>query len=278
MISLLLAAALVLPPQKSDATIGVTAINLETGQRVSVRGTERFPMGSVYKFPIGLAALKRVDSGTLSLQREVVVEPKEFAPGWSPLREEAHGKPIKRTVGELLELMVKTSDNTASDVMLRLTGGPHAVSTRMAELNAAQVRIDRSEKQIAKDIDKGGVQTYTNDVRDTATPDAMADLLVTFWKKRDGLSPESHALLMRHMVESPTGGRKLRAAAPEGWKVAHKSGAMPATSNDVGILSSPDGKTNIAIAIFAKGSTNDFETMDADIAAVTRAVLKALVP
>jgi beta-lactamase class A len=80
------------------------------------------------------------------------------------------------------------------------------------------------------------------------------------------------------MTESPTGQRKLRAAVPKGWTVAHKSGMMPATSNDVGVLTSPDGKTNIAIAIFAKGATSDFPTIDADVAAVTRAVIDALAP
>jgi beta-lactamase class A len=279
MISLILAATLVLPPQKSDAVIGVTAIHLESGRRVSVRGTERFPMGSVYKFPIGLTVLKRVDSGTLSLERKITIEPKEFAGGWSPLRDEAQGKAVTRTVGELLELMVKMSDNTASDTLLKLVGGPLPVTTRMAELNAAGVRIDRSEKQMEKDL-KGpdGTARYTRDVRDTSTPDAMAELLVTFWHKRDGLMPGSHALLLRHMAESPTGERKLRAGVPKGWTVAHKSGMMPATSNDVGILTSPDGKTNIAVAIFAKGATSDYPTIDADVAAVTRAVIEALAP
>ncbi|HEX8616968.1 MAG TPA: class A beta-lactamase [Thermoanaerobaculia bacterium] len=279
MISLLLAAALVLPPQKSDAVIGVTAIHLESGRRVSVRGTERFPMGSVYKFPIGLTVLKRVDSGTLSLDRPIIVEPKEFAGGWSPLRDEAHGKPVTRTVGELLELMVSRSDNTASDVLLRLVGGPVAVTTRMAELNAAAVRVDRSEKQIHKELEaEDGTARYTRDVRDTSTPDAMAELLVAFWNKRDGLTPASHALLMQHMIDSPTGERKLRAGVPKGWTVAHKSGMMPATSNDVGVLTSPDGKTHIAIAIFAKAATSDYPTIDADVAAITRTAIEALAP
>jgi hypothetical protein len=53
---------------------------------------------------------------------------------------------------------------------------------------------------------------------------------------------------------------------------------MPATSNDAGILTSPDGKTHIAIAIFAKGATSDYPTIDADVAAITRAVVEALAP
>jgi beta-lactamase class A len=279
MLTLILAAALTLPPQQSDATIGVAAIHLETGQRVGVRENERFPMGSVYKFPIGLTVLKRVDSGLLRLDREVTIDPKEFAPGWSPLRDKAAGRPVTRTVGELLELMVSISDNTASDALLKLAGGPVSVTTRMAELNAAAVRVDRSETQIHRELDApDGVARYTRDVRDTATPAAMAELLATFWKKRDGLSPASHDLLLRHMTESPTGERKLRAGVPRGWTVAHKSGMMPATSNDAGILTSPDGKTHIAIAIFAKGATSDYPAIDADVAAITRAVVEALAP
>ena len=90
--TLLLAAAFQLPPQSSDAVIGVSAIHLESGRRIGVRGTERFPMGSVYKFPIVLAALQRVDAGTLKLDQEITIEPKDFSPGWSPLRDEREGE------------------------------------------------------------------------------------------------------------------------------------------------------------------------------------------
>jgi hypothetical protein len=42
---------------------------------------------------------------------------------------------------------------------------------------------------MAADIGKpGGVEQYAIDARDTSTPDAMAELLETFWKRRDGLS------------------------------------------------------------------------------------------
>ncbi|HEX7151856.1 MAG TPA: class A beta-lactamase [Thermoanaerobaculia bacterium] len=265
--ALVLAATLTLPPQQSDAVIGVTAVHLESGRRISIRGGERFPMGSVYKFPIGIAVLRQVDSGKLSLTQEVTVQPKDFYPrGWSPLRDEAKGQPVTRTVGQLLELMVSISDNTASDVLLALVGGPKA-ATR------PNVRIDRSEKEIMTDIAKDGDAAYGTDPRDTTTPDAMADLLVSFWKTREGLSPASHALLLKHLTDSPTGERKLRAAVPEGWSVAHKSGMMPQTSNDVGILTSPDGKHHIVIAVFAKQSTSEYKVIDADVAAVTRAVI-----
>ncbi|HEX8151997.1 MAG TPA: serine hydrolase, partial [Thermoanaerobaculia bacterium] len=180
--TLVIAAALALPPQQSDAVIGVTAVHLESGRRVSVRGAEHFPMGSVFKFPIGLAVLKLVDDGKLSLGRKVTIEPKDFSPGWSPLRDAAKGKPVTRTIGELLELMVSRSDNTACDALLQLAGGGPAVTRRMAALGVPHIRVDRSEKQIAADIARGGQDAYTRDVRDSSTPDAMADLLVRFWR------------------------------------------------------------------------------------------------
>lgn len=234
-------------------------------------------MGSVYKFPIALTLLRRVDAGTLSLDQTVRIEPKDFAPGWSPLRDEAGNEAVTLTVRDLLERMVSLSDNTASDALLRLVGGPVPVTTRLAELGGATIRVDRSEKQMGEDLDRpGGVAAYARDVRDTATPDAMADLFAAFWRKQDGLTRESHELLLSLLAKSPTGAKKLRSGAPAGWTVAHKSGMMPGTSNDAGLLISPDGGTCIAIAIFAKGATSSYDAIDADIAAITRAVVEEL--
>jgi beta-lactamase class A len=275
--ALVLAALFTLPPQKSDAGIGVTAVHVESGRRVSVRGAERFPMGSVYKFPIALAVLRRVDTGTLSLGQLVMIEPKDFAPGWSPLRDGANGQALTLTVAELLAQMVSVSDNTACDALLRLVG-PQAVSLRMAELGIGGIRVDRSEREMSVDLKKpGGVERYARDARDTSSPDQMAALLVAFWNGRDGLTPESHALLLGFMTNSETGPRRIKAGVPSGAVVAHKTGTMPGTTNDAGIITSPDGRDHIAIAIFTKGSkTDNTKVAEDDIAAITRAVYAEL--
>jgi beta-lactamase class A len=272
---LLAAATFVLPPQQSDAVIGAVGVHLETGRRVSVRGNERFPMGSVYKFPIALAVLRRVDTGTLSLKHVVTIEPREFAPGWSPLRDGANGEPISLTVRELLRHMVAVSDNTASDALLRLIGGPRAVTTRMAELGFAGIRIDRSETEMARDLRApGGVERYAIDARDTATPHDMAELLIAFWKGRDGLTRESHDHLVRLMTDTQTGKRRLKAAMPAGSTIAHKTGTMPGTVNDAGIVV-VDGQT-YAIAVFTKKGTTKEAVREDDLAAVAKAVFDAL--
>lgn len=278
MLALILAAALQLPTQVSDATIGVTAIHLESGQRLTVRGAERFPMGSVYKFPIALTVLQRVDQGSLKLSDSVTIEPRDFSPGHSPLRDEAKGQPSTKTVRELLRYMVSLSDNTVCDYFLR-TLGMKAVNARLTELGASsKIHVDRTEKQMAADLQgKGGLARYAADMRDTSTPDAMADLLVAFWQRRDGLSKESHDLLAHWMTVTPTGPRRVKAGLPSGATFVHKTGTMPGTTNDVGIIVSPDGKHHIILAVFTKGSRRDVtEEQEDDIAAVARKVYALL--
>lgn len=276
MLAIILAALFTLPPQKSDAVIGVTAIHLESGKRISVRGTERFPMGSVYKFPIALAVLQRADTGTMSLAQNVTIEPKDFSVGHSPLRDDAHGKPVTLTVRELVRYMVSISDNTACDVLLKMVGGPHAVSTRMAELGYGGIRIDRTEREMAKDLRApDGVARYARDVRDTATPDDMAALLVAVWRGRDGLSRETRDLLMHWMTVTPTGPRRIKASMPSGATVIHKTGTMPGTTNDAAIVTSEAG--DVVIVVFTRSATSDREVIEDDIAATARAAYDALI-
>ncbi len=276
--TLLLAAAFQLPPQSSDAVIGVSAVHLESGRRISVRGAERFPMGSVYKFPIVLAALQRVDAGTMKLDQKITIEPKDFSPGWSPLRDGAKGKPVTLTLSELLRYTVSISDNTASDHTIRLLGGPAAVSKRMAELGVPGIRIDRPEKTIAGHLDEpDGRKKYVADPRDTATPDDMAALLATFWNRRDGLSKTSHDLLVKWMIDTPTGVRRIKSAMPAGSVVAHKTGTMPGTVNDAAVVTSPDGKNHIVMVIFSKAGTSPEKKRENDVAATAKKVWRELV-
>jgi beta-lactamase class A len=271
MLALILAAAFTLPPQQSDAVIGVTAIHLDSNRRISVRGSERFPMGSVYKFPIALTVLKRVDSGTLQLERELTIEPKDFSPGWSPLRDGANDRPITLTIRELLRHAVSISDNTASDALLRLVG-THAVTTRMAELGFAGIRVDRSEAEMARDLRApGGVERYAMDARDTTSPDTMAELLLAFFQRKDGLSKSSHDLLVQWMTDTPTGSRRIKAGVPAGAAVIHKTGTMPGTANDAAIV--VIGDQEVVMAIFTKASKRDVTSdQENDIAAVAAKV------
>jgi beta-lactamase class A len=263
-----------------DATIGYSAMNLESGARVSQLGTERFPMGSVYKFPIALEVLRLVDDGTLTLEQAVRIQPADFSTGWSPLRDAADGKAVTHSIASLLQFLLRDSDNTACDVLLGVVGGPIAITRRMRELGIREVRVDRTERAIADDLHAvDGIANYWIDPRDTATPDALVDLLNKFFRNEVGLSRSSHRLALKLMTETTTGPKRIKASLPNGATLAHKTGTMPGVVNDIGIITSPDGKRHLLIAILTKArKTSSEEDVEAAIAMTARELYDRLMP
>src|SRR5882757_4183558 len=98
---------------------GAAAVLIETGETASFHGADRFPMQSVYKFPIAMAVLHDVDRGLLRLDQTVSVAKAEMVPRalHSPIRDQ-HPDGTSLPVRELLRFAVSESDGTASDVLL----------------------------------------------------------------------------------------------------------------------------------------------------------------
>jgi beta-lactamase class A len=259
---------------KVPATFGVAAMDLETGRRVALRGGERFPMGSVFKFPVALIFLQRVDAGEFSLDASVTIQPKDFSVAVSPIRDKANGRPITLTWREILTALLRDSDNTAVDYLLPKLGGPQGVTARLRTLGVQGLRIDRSEREIAVDLDKpGGVARYATDPRDTSTPDEAIDLLRRFQRAEDGLSPASHALALKLMIDTTRGNNRIKALLPAGTVVAHRPGTMPGTANDIGIITSADGTRHVVMAIFTKAAkVEELEPRERAIAAIAKAI------
>jgi beta-lactamase class A len=64
----------------AQGRVGVSAMVLETGQSMALNGKQRFPMQSVYKFPIGMAVLAQVDRGKVKLNRKIRIEASDVVP------------------------------------------------------------------------------------------------------------------------------------------------------------------------------------------------------
>jgi beta-lactamase class A len=260
-----------------DSVVGVSALHVESGRRVAIRGDERFPMGSVYKLPIGVTAMRDIDRGRMLIDRKVMITPDQFSVGVSWIRDEAKGKPVTMTIGRLVRAMVGDSDNTACDYLLERVRGGTAVTAHMRELGVTDLDVNRSERQIDNDIRKrGGREKYFKDVRDSASPNALLDLLLKMHQKKDGLSADSRKYLLDAMTLTATGPNRMKAALPAGATLAHKTGTMPGTVNDAGIITSPDGRHHIVLVVLTKsGRKSTLEQREAVIAEITRAVYAA---
>jgi beta-lactamase class A len=78
------------------------------------------------------------------------------------------------------------------------------------------------------------------------------------------------------MKNTPTGPNRLKGLLPKGTPVAHKTGTTGSTeginagTNDVGIITLPDGKGHLAIAVFVKGSNQAADIREKAIAQTAR--------
>src|SRR5206468_7691735 len=85
---------------------------------------------------------------------------------------------------------------------------------------------------------------FDADPRDTSTPDAMSGLLDRIHRK-NLLKPETSDLLLDIMRRCRTGEARLRGLLPEGTEIAHKTGTIGGTTNDVGIITLPDNAGHV---------------------------------
>lgn len=254
--------------------IGLSATVLESRETIaSVNAQEHFPMQSVYKLPISMAVMKQVDGGKLKLEQKVVVTKNDFvrAGQYSPIRDRnPNGTEV--TVNELIRLAISESDGTASDVLMKLAGGPQAVQTYLTGLSVSELIVLNSEKEIGQD--------WQVQYRNFSTPEAAVALLRALHEKR-GLSESSQALLLKYMVESTPGAKRLKGLLPAGTIVAHKTGTsgaekgITAATNDIGIITLPNGK-HLAIAVFVSDSPADESTREGVIARIAKAVFDAI--
>jgi len=277
--------------------VGVSALHVESGQRFSLNGTERFPLASAYKVPIAVQLLMRVDRGEVALDQRVTLRSCDIHPGSGKLIK-TFKKPESYSVRELLELMLLVSDNSASDAVLKLAGGPKAVTESMQALGIKGMEISRSTLDMLADwrgIDdlSGGadftVAKYNRlrdkvptaaleaaqkrfyfDARDSATPETMTSLMALVCNG-SALKPETTTVLLNIMARCQTGKSRIKKLIPPGMKVANKTGTIGnGIVNDVALLTLPDDAGHVAISVFIKASERDVAQQEQVMAHIAR--------
>lgn len=242
--------------------VGVAVIHVETGRSVDIEGAKPLPLYSVFKLPVAITVLQEVEEKRLSLDQKVRVTPEDVSPG-AQFNTDLWSKPVEKTVAELLELAIVRSDNTSGDKLLGLIGGPATVTKRMRALGFANIDIKFTSREFAAHRDKPN----------TGTASDLARLLAKL-QQGELAQPPHLALLIGFMERAMTGGeRRLRADLPAGTQVADKTGtgAPGSSTNDVGLITLPDGKGHLAIAVLINQSKLTTEAQEKLIAQLARA-------
>ena len=89
-----------------------------------------------------------IGEGKLTVDRAVPIGSSDIRACCNLSRHHPKGG-VTLTAGELLELMITESDNTAGDAILKLVGGPAVVERRMRALGFEAINVNRYEGEIA---------------------------------------------------------------------------------------------------------------------------------
>src|SRR4029453_16180467 len=141
----------------------------------------------------------------------------------------------------------------------------------VAENEWSPAQFQKLAEAIKPAESKAAAARFDKDPRDTAMPDAMVTLLARIYRK-DLLKPDSAELLLDIMRRCRTGDTRLKGMLPLGTEVAHKTGTIGGTTNDVGIVTLPDNAGHVAIAVFVKSSEKEVAVRERAIAEIGRAV------
>lgn len=134
----LLAAELARFPSKS----GVYVKDLATGEQAAVRGDEHFESASTIKIAVMVLAFRLADAGKLDLNARYTLRPEDYRGGSGVLRYGDFG--ATPTVRDLITQMIITSDNTATDIMIRKVGGVGAVNDFLRGSGYASLKLNKT--------------------------------------------------------------------------------------------------------------------------------------
>ena len=249
---------------ESGGRLGVAVIDTADGARVALRGDERGPLCSTFKFLLVAAVLGQVDAGREQLDRTVPITAADLLDN-SPVTK-AHVGRQGLPVSTLCQAALIWSDNAAANLLLPGVGGPSGLTRYARDLGDPATRLDRGEPAVG--------EATPGDPRDTTTPKAMAANLERILLGH-ALAPASRRRLTDWLVDNRTGTHRLRAGLPTGWRIGDKTGSgSHGSANDIAILW-PPGRAPLLVATYLTGTTADPGRREAALAAVARAIARA---
>jgi beta-lactamase class A len=205
--------------QSTEGLVAVTVGDLQSGHAISVNGGVNLPAASTIKIPVMVEVFRQIALGRFGLGRTVSLLDRDRDCGYGDLCAAKWGTQYR--VADLLVAMIDASDNTATNMLIRLVGRAH-INATMARLGLSQTRLGDS---IRSDGDIRELRTSANDML----------RLLTMISARKVVDVRSSDLMLA-LLAGQRHNTLLPALLPKNLVVAHKTGTLHDTLNDVGIV------------------------------------------
>lgn len=236
-----LQATLVRVAHRAPGRVAMEVKDLATGYVSSINANEIMPAASTIKIPVMVEVFRQLEAGNFDLNHRVTLLPGDRDWGSGDIADAPVGSTFP--VSQLLTSMIAVSDNTAANMLIRLVGRPH--------INATMKLLGLHHTKLGDYIHTAGWSVRTT-LR--TTPSDMVSLLTEMAKKK--LIDQWASNQMIDILER----QEINSLIPEPLPdipIAHKTGSLDDTLNDVGIVYAWDEPYVIAVL------TTDLPTLSA---------------
>lgn len=277
--------------------VGVAIKHIETGTEVVFNADTTFPMASTFKLPVLVELYAQERAGKVRFDELVDLTPHEQHLGSGDISVNFDLPGVRLSILNLRNLMMMISDNSATDILVTRVG-PANVTARMRALGLNGIRVDRTCQELI--LDYGGQDTeklkgmllqemrpltrrgpeddavriareekFAADPRDQATPRDMTRLLEKLFRG-EVVDAEASNSILELMKRCRTGAARIKGLLPRGTVVAHKTGTIGGTVDNVGIIYLPDQAGHVVISVLTKRTRADSEDVERVIAEIAR--------
>src|SRR5215831_3386515 len=253
-----------------NATWGIYVKSLDTGEELALDADRQMETMSTIKIPLMAEALQQIKDGKFALTDKYTLAREDIRPGTGIIQRLDPGAVL--TVKDLITLMIIVSDNTATDALYRMVGGPDAVNARMKSLGLTETRAMTVGKDWFAALQAAPSSEAFYRSKKTpfglSTPREMGRLLEMM--ERGTLVDKPSSDLMLQIMR----GQLYRTRIPRyvtGYRIPHKTGDfLPFVGDDVGMLET-DGRT-IIVSIFTGNHFGSGEMLENAIGLVSKSV------
>jgi beta-lactamase class A len=277
------------------------AKQLSTGKEIAIRADEPMNTASVIKLPVMILAFRDVDAGKLKLDERYTIRPEDQRRGSGLLQTFAVG--LEPTYHDLITQMIITSDNTATDIMIKKVGLDR-VNHLLDSLGYRDTRLKMTVGQVFRETWIAADPKYASmtdrqvfeggspprDANSKARGDAFV-LDSTKWLgrttareisrlleqiERGQLASQQSTADMRRILREQLYESRLPQRVRFRVTMGHKTGDWPPQlGNDVGIMYAPQPSGPIVIAVFTNGNKGSFFDLEATEGRIAEDVLNA---
>ena len=256
--------------RSANATWGIYLKCLETGEEIAINADQQMDTMSVIKIPLMAEVFEQLKAGKFKLTDKYTLVAEDIRPGTGTLRSMDPGAVM--TVKDLITYMIIVSDNTATDVLYRMVGGPEAVTKRLESYGLKVTKAPWPASRWFADLRAASSAEEFH--RQAKTPFGLSSpreigLLLERMEKGTLVDAESSKLMLQIMR-----GQVYRSRIPRflsGWRIPHKTGDfLPYIGNDVGVLEAP-GRT-VVLSVFTANHFGSGEALEDAIGRVAEQV------